>query len=327
MRRREFMVAVGAAAVWPTSYSLAQSSRMRRIDVLMTTAPDADGTARIAAFRRRLERLGWSESKTVHVKVHWGAADIDRMRGMAREIALARPDVVLATSGRGLRLLQSETKDLPIVLVGSADPVQSGLVSSLARPSGNVTGFASVDASFAGKWLEILKEIAPKAKIVGFIISPDNPAAPAFQSSLQTAATKLGVQLKSEPVRDANDIGRALTSLSGEPSPGLVLPLDATLSVHQPLLAQLTSQLRLPTLSGYVPFTSQGGLISYGVDYLDLYERAATYVHRVLNGESPADLPVQSPTKYKLAVNLKTAQVMGLTVPATLLARADEVIE
>jgi putative tryptophan/tyrosine transport system substrate-binding protein len=327
MRRRAFIAGVGAAAFAPFVAQAQQQARVRRVGVLMTSAQDADGTARLAAFQKGLQALGWRDGANMRVDVRWGAADTERIRAIAKELVGTRPDVILATSGRVVRILQGETRELPIVFVGPVDPVAAGHVASIARPGGNTTGFTSAEDSFAAKWLEILKEVAPAVKTVGFIASPDNPAAPRLQGVLQKTVASFGVRLIVEPVRNAADVERAVATVAREPDAGLILPLDLTISVYLPLLAELTVRHRMPAVSGYASFSAGGGLISYGPDVADTYRRAASYVDRILKGEKPADLPVQAPDKFQLAINLKTARTLGLAVPPTLLARADEVIE
>jgi putative ABC transport system substrate-binding protein len=324
MRRRELLAALGAAAAWSIS---ASAQQMREVGVLMTLAQDAEGVARLAAFQNGLRELGWREGTNIRLDVRWGAADPDKMRALAHELVAGRPDVILATSGRAVRLVEGEKRSVPIVFVGLVDPVGAGFVSNIARPGGNVTGFTSVETSFAAKWLQMLKEVAPAVKNVGFIYGHDNPSAPGFLQSLQNAAVLLDVHVISESVRTAFEVEAAVQTIARVPDAGLVLPFDATVGVHHELLTKLAVQYRLPALSGYPSFVGDGGLVSYGIDILDIHKRAASYVDRILKGEKPTNLPIQGPTKYSLGINLKAAKTLGLNVSPALLARADEVIE
>jgi len=332
MRRRDVIAfAGGVAASAALSRQLAaqqlQPERTRRIGVLMTSADDGDGRARLAAFRDALRALGWVDGANVRLDVRWGGADPDRLRSQVEELLKLKPEAILATSGRVTRLLQGAAADVSIVFVGPVDPVGAGFVESIARPGRNITGFTSVETSFAGKWLEMLTEAAPRITRVALVFAPDNPAAAAYRSLLESATSLLGITLIPEPVRTAADIASVVDRHAREPGGGLILPLDLTISVHVGLLSTLVAQNRLPAISGYPAFATGGGLMSYGPDLPHIYGRAAVYFDRILKGEKPADLPVQAPTKFELIVNLRAAKALGLTVPPTLLARADEVIE
>jgi putative ABC transport system substrate-binding protein len=274
-----------------------------------------------------LQELGWRDGSYIRLDVRWGAADMDRMRTYVGEFLGLRPDAILATSGRVVRVLQRETRELPIVFVGPVDPVGSGLVESIAQPGGNITGFTTAETSFAGKWLEMLKEMAPQIARVAFIFSPDNPSAAGNRSLLENIAPSFGTKLIPAAVRTAADIESAVHTFTREPNGGLILPLDETVSVHRELLASLTRQYSIPAISGYPAFVAAGGLMSYGPDLPNIYLRAASYVDRILHGERPGDLPVQQPTKYQLVINLKAAKALGLAVPITLQVAADEIIE
>jgi putative tryptophan/tyrosine transport system substrate-binding protein len=328
MRRREFFTLLGGAAIaWPLAARAEQSGRVRRIAVLMTSAEDSDGRHRLTAFQKALREHGWLDGANLRTDIRWGAADIGRMRSQVADVLGTRPDAILATSGRLVRVLQEEAREVPVVFVGPVDPVGSGFVKSMARPGGNFTGFTSGETSLAGKWLEILKEAAPELARVALIFGPDNPSAAGVRKLLETAAPSLGVKLIATPIRTASDIESAVEAFSREAQGGLILPLDLTISVHLELVARLAGRYRCPAISGYPGFPAAGGLVSYGFDVADIYRRAASYVDRILRGEKPADLPVQAPTKYELLTNLKTAKALGLEMPPTLLARADEVIE
>jgi len=328
VRRREFISLLGgAAAAWPLMAGAQQADRVRRIGVLMGVANDTEGEARVAAFRQGLQHLGLVEGRNVLMEYRWGGGDPARLKIQAAEVAAMMPDVILAGGTAALVPMQQATRSIPIVFVGSADPVGRGFVASRPRPGGNMTGFTIFEVSLVGKMLEALKLIAPGTARTMLIYSPTNSNAADYWRSLDTVAPTFAVKPVAAPVRDADEIERACAALAGERNGGLVVPPDAITTARRELIIALAAQYRLPAVYPFRFFVTSGGLMSYGPDTRDPYRRAAGYVDRILKGEKPADLPVQAPTKYELAINLKTARALGLTVPDSLLARADEVIE
>jgi putative ABC transport system substrate-binding protein len=330
MKRREFMLALGgAAAAWPLTARAQQRERMRRIGVLMSAVEgDPIGLEYVTAFAQALAELGWSVGRNVRIEYRWGAGDLDRFRRYAAELVALSPDVVLASAGSIVGALQQASRTVPIVFVTTIDPVGGGWVESLSRPGTNATGFASFEFSMSGKWLELLKEIAPGVKRVAVVRDPSVPAGSGGLAAIQTVAPSLGVELTPVGVRDAGEIERAIAAFARSSNGGLIL-VGPTSSVrrHFDLVVALAAQHRLPAVYPNRLFVTGGGLISYAPDSIDQYRRAAGYVDRILKGEKPADLPVQAPTKYELVINLKTAKALGLEIPPTVLARADEVIE
>ena len=327
MRRREFITLLGGTvAAWPLLAGAQQADRVRRIGVLMGVANDAEGEARVAAFRQGLQQLGWVEGRNVLVEYRWGAGDAARLKIQAAEVAAMMPDVILAGGTAALVPMQQATRSIPIVFVGSADPVGQGFVASRPRPGGNMTGFTIFEVSLVGKMLEALKQIAPGTARVALIYSPTNSNAADYWRSLETVAPTLALKPVAAPVRDADEIERACAALAGERN-GLLVPPDAITTARRELIIALAARYRLPAVYPFRFFVTSGGLMSYGPDTLDPYRRAASYVDRILKGEKPGDLPVQAPAKFELVINLKTAKTLGLDVPPTLLARADEVIE
>ena len=324
MRRREFITVIGAAAAWPLAARAQQPARMRRIGVLMSQSPDdPNALAWISAFAQGLQERGWTIGGNVRIEYRWGAGDLDRFRKYAAELVALSPDVIVATAGSIVGALQQVSRTVPIVFVTTIDPVGGGWVESLARPGGNATGFATYEFSMSGKWLELLKEIAPRVTRVAVIRDPNVPAGSGGLAAIQTVApsTPIGV-------RSADEIERGIAMLARSANGGLiVVGPTSSVQLHRNLIIALAARHRLPAVYGSPVWSKTGGLISYGADPLDQYRRAASYVDRILKGEKPADLPVQAPTKYELVINLKTAKALGLEVPATLLGRADEVIE
>ena len=324
MRRREFITVIGAAAAWPLAGHAQQSERVRRIGVLMSqSADDPNALAWISAFAQGLQERGWTIGGNVRIEYRWGAGDLDRFRKYAAELVALSPDVIVATAGSIVGALQQVSRTVPIVFVTTVDPVGGGWVESLARPGGNATGFATYEFSMSGKWLELLKEVAPRVTRVAVIRDPNVPAGSGGLAAIQTVApsTPIGV-------RSADEIERGIAMLARSANGGLiVVGPTSSVQLHRNLIIALAAWHRLPAVYGSLVWSKMGGLISYGADALDQYRRAASYVDRILKGEKPADLPVQAPTKYELVINLKTAKALGLEVPATLLARADEVIE
>jgi putative ABC transport system substrate-binding protein len=329
MRRREFITLLGgAAATWPLAARAQQSERMRRVGVLMNrTTDDPAGQASVAAFQKSLQQLGWSDGRNVRFDIRWGANDDERDRRDAAELVGLAPDVILAGGTLGVAALQRVARSLPIVFVGVTDPVGAGLVDTLARPGGNVTGFMLFEYSSSGKWLELLKQIAPRLTRAAVLRDSTNPAGIAQFGAIQAAAQSLGVEVSPVSVRDAGEIERAVAAFARSANGGLIVTGSASASVHHDLIVTLAAKYKLPAIYSNRYLVTGGGLISYGVDLVDQYRNAASYVDRILKGEKPADLPVQAPTKYELVINVKTAKALGIDVPTTLLARADEVIE
>lgn len=327
MKRREFITLIsGVAAAWPLVARGQQPDRMPRIGVLVAYAKgDPEIEARLAAFRQGLERLGWSEGRNIHTDTLYAPAGEGQEQLRAQELVALNPDVILAHSPQSVAALRRETHAIPIVFVGVADPVGPGFIASLPRPGGNVTGFLGIEASIAGKWLAMLKELAPVAR-VALIANPRNMF-DYFLRAAEPVARSLSIELVPIRVENAAEIEHAIESFAGKPNGGLMLPPDATTSVHRDLIIALAAQHHLPAVYALRVFVAAGGLISYGVDFTNQFREAASYVDRILHGEKAADLPVQVPTKYETVVNLKTAQALGLTVPPNLIGIADEVIE
>jgi ABC-type uncharacterized transport system substrate-binding protein len=329
VKRREFITLLGGAvAAWPVA-ARAQQAAMRRIGVLLSTVEsDPRGLEYITAFAQGLAELGWTVGRNVRIEYRWGAGDPNRFRRYAAELVALSPDVVLASGGTIVEAFQQASHTIPIVFVNTIDPVGGGYVESLARPGTNATGFASFEFSMSGKWLELLKEIAPGVKRVAVIRDASVPAGSGGFAAIQTVAPSLGVELTPVGVRDSDEIERAITTFA-RASNGALIVVGPVSSVrpHYDLIIAVAARHRLPAVYPNRPFVISGGLMSYGNDPVDPYRRAAGYVDRILKGEKPADLPVQAPTKYELVINLKTAKALGLEVPPTLLARADEVIE
>ena len=328
MRRREFITLLGSAATWPLAARAQQPEQMRRIGVLMNRAVDnPEGQVAVAAFRQALQQLGWSDGRNIRIDTRWGVNDIDRDRRDAAELVALAPDVILASGTPSVAALQHITRSLPIVFVGVTDPVGAGLVDTLARPGGNVTGFMLLEYSSSGKWLELLKQIAPLVKRVGVLRDTANPAGIAQFGAIQGAAQSLGVEVSPVNVRDAGEIERAVAVFARSANGGLIVTGSASASVHRDLIIALAAKYKLPAVYPNRYMVTDGGLISFGADLIDQYRRAAGYVDRILKGEKSADLPVQAPTKYETVINLKTAKAVGLIVPPSLLTTADEVIE
>ena len=329
LRRREFVALLGSvAAAWPLAARAQQAERMRRIGVQMNLfSDDQEGQARIAAFQQGLQELGWSVGRNVRMDYRWGGGDADRFRKNAAELVALAPDVILAVTSTVAAELQRETRAVPIVFVSVIDPVGNGLVASLARPGGNATGFTVFEYGISPKWLELLKEIAPLVTHVGIIRDPTAPSQIGLLGGIQAVAPTFGVELRMIDVRDAGEIEHALSVLPRFPHGGLIVQAGRFAFAHRELIVALAARYRLPAVYSDRVFAAGDGLVSYGPDRVDQFRRAASYVDRILKGEKPADLPVQAPTKYQLVVNLKTARALGLDVPSTLLARADEVIK
>ena len=330
MRRREFIKVIGgSAAAWPLIARAQQSEPMRRIGMLMNRAADsAEGQARVAAFTQSLHQLGWTDGRDVRIDIRWGEDKIDLERKYAAELIALGPEIVFASGTLSVIALQGTSRTLPIVFVGVTDPVGASLVDSLARPGGNATGFMIYEYSFGGKRLELLKQVAPGVTRVAVLRDPSNPSGGAEFAAIQALAQSL--KLDVSPVdtrRDAGEIERAITTFARTANGGLIVTPNASASVHRDLIVALAARHRLPAVYPFRYHADGGGLVSYGPDVVDQCRRAAGYVDRILKGEKPADLPVQAPTKYELVINLKTAKALGLDLPASVLARADEVIE
>ena len=329
MRRRDFITLLsGAAAAWPLDASAQQPDRVRRVGVLMNVAADdAQGQGRVAAFQQVLQQLGWSDRRNMRIDTRWGRNDVDRDRGYAAELVALGPDVILASGTLSVAALQRVTRSVPIVFVEVSDPVGAGFVDTLARPGGNTTGFMLFEYSLSGKWLELLKQIAPRVTRAAVLRDSANPAGIAQFGAIRSTASSLEVDVSPINVRDAGEIERAVAAFARTANGGMIVAPSASVSVHRDLIITLAARYKLPAAYAFHLDVTDGGLISYGPDRVDEYRRAAGYVDRILKGEKPADLPVQAPTKYELVINLKTAKVLGLTVPQTLQASADEVIE
>ena len=329
MQRRKFITLLGgAAAAWPLTARAQQPERVRRIGVLMTVAADdPEGQARIAAFQQGLQQSGWTVGRNVRIDTRWGAGDADRIRRYAAELVALAPDVILASGGTVVGALLQATRTVPIVFTQTPDPVGAGYVASLARPGGNATGFTISEYGISGKWLELLKEIAPRVTRAAVLRDATVPQGIGQFAAIQAVAPSFGVEVSPVDVRDAGEIERAVTAFARGKDGGLIATGSALTILHRELIIALAARHRLPAVYWNRFYVSGGGLISYGVDSIAPHRQAAGYVDRILKGEKPADLPVQAPTKYELVINLKTAKALGLTVPPQMLARADEVIE
>jgi putative tryptophan/tyrosine transport system substrate-binding protein len=327
MNRREFITLLGGAAAWPLAARAQQGERVRRIGVLTAdTEDDPQTKARLAAFRQGLERLGWSEGRNVRIDYRFAADHPDRYQPLAKELVSLQPDVLFAYTTPIAVTFAQESRSIPIVFAGVSDPIGSGLVASLSRPGGNITGLLLYEEGITGKWLAMLKEIAPSLSRAALIANPNRTPFDYFVRSAKSVASSLAIELAPSPVKDAADIERVIVSFSREANSGLVI-LPGTAIEHRDLVIALAARLRLPAVYYGRFFVAAGGLMSYGIDYVDQFQRAAGYVDRILRGARPADLPVQAPTKYETTLNLKTAKALGLDVPASLLVRADEVFE
>jgi ABC-type uncharacterized transport system substrate-binding protein len=328
MRRRHFITLLGGAAVWPLAARAQRPDPMRRIGVLMAlAADDPEGSRRHTAFVQGLQELSWTEGRNARIEVRWAAGDADRFRQYATELIALAPQVILANSSQSVAALLQATRTVPIVFAGIADPVGAGFVDSLARPGGNATGFLLFEYGLSGKWLELLKQIAPQATRVAVIRDPAIAAGAGQFGAIQAVAPMLGLTVSPINVRHAGEIERGISDFVRSPNDALIVTASILARLHRELIITLAARHRLPTVYSDRIFVNDGGLISYGPDRVEQYRQAAGYVDRILKGERPADLPVQAPTKYELAINLKTAKALGLEIPPTLLARADEVIE
>jgi ABC-type uncharacterized transport system substrate-binding protein len=328
MRRRDFIALIGgAAAAWPLAARAQQPERMRRIGVLMhSRADESEAQARLLAFLQGLQEAGWAVGRNLRIDYRWSVGDLARLRRDAEELVTLRPDVVLAGVGATTFTLQQVTRTVPIVFAQSVDPVGNGYIESMARPGGNITGFIQFEYGLSWKWMELLKEIAPSVTRAAVLREP-GVAGIGQWAIIQAVAQSLGVELKPIGLTNASDIEHAISTFASDPNGGMIVVVSAASLDHRDLIVKLAARHRLPTVYAYRVFVTDGGLIAYGPDIASQYRRAAGYVDRILKGAKPADLPVQAPTKYELVINLKTAKALGLEVPPTLLARADEVIE
>jgi putative tryptophan/tyrosine transport system substrate-binding protein len=327
--RRQFITLLGgAAAAWPVAARAQQAERVRRIGVLMNlTADDPEASARITAFAQGLQQLGWTAGHNVRIDYRWGAVDADRSRKYAAELVALAPDVTLAVGSPAVAVLQQAARTVPIVFVQVAEPVGAGFVETLARPGGNATGFMLYEYGIGAKWLELLKEIAPSVKRAAFLQNPAVATGPGQFGAIQAAAPSLGVEVRPINLRGADEIERAVTAFARPLNGGLIVAGGAQAALHRDVIIRLAARHRLPAVYAARYHATSGGLVSYGPNTTDPFRRAAGYIDRILKGEKPADLPVQAPTKYELVINIKTANALGLEVPPTVLARADEVIE
>jgi ABC-type uncharacterized transport system substrate-binding protein len=334
LRRREFILALGGAAASSVSCALVahaqQPERMRRIGVFVNLAEgDREGQRSVQAFQNGLRELGWIEGRNIHVDYRWSpGADTSRIRAIAADLVASTPSLILASATEGLAAFRDATRTIPIVFVSVSDPVGQGFVPNLARPGGNITGFTAFEFSMGGKWIEILKEMAPGLARVAVLFNPKTaPYFASFLGSIEAGAASVGLPWISTPVTDATEIEPAITAFARERDGGLICPSDSFTSVHRKRIIALAARHRLPAIYSWREFAPDGGLVTYGIDRVDLYRRAAPYVDRILRGVRPGDLPIQQPTKFELVINLPTAKALGLESPPTLLARADEVIE
>jgi len=329
VKRRAFITLLGgAAAAWPLAARAQQRERMRRIGVLMSlAADDPEMKARLAAFLQGLQHLGWTDGRNLRIDIRSTAGDAERIRRHAAELVALAPDVILASGGQVVGGLLQATRTVPVVFTQTPDPVGAGFVASLAQPGGNATGFTQFEYGVSAKWLELLKEIAPRVTRTAVLRDPTIPEGIGQFAIIQAVAPSLGVELRPIDVRNGPEIEQAVTVFARGANSGLVVPASGLANVHRELIITLAARLRLPAVYPSPVYAAAGGLIAYGPDSIEPHRRAASYVDRILRGEKPADLPVQAPTKYELVINLKTAKTLGLDVPPTLLARADEVIE
>jgi putative tryptophan/tyrosine transport system substrate-binding protein len=326
MTRRAFITLLGGAAAWPLAARAQQG--VRRIGIMMNlAADDPEGQARIAAFLQGMQETGWVVGRNAQIDIRWGMGDPERIRKNVTELVALTPDAIFATTFPIVVALQQATRTVPIVFAGLFDPVGAGLVTSLARPGGNTTGFASFEYSLSIKWLELLKQVAPRVTRVAVLRDSLTPVGIGQLAAIQGVAPSFGVELTPIVVRDAGEIEPAVAAFARSPDDGLIVTIGTLTDAHRDVIGKLAARLRLPAVYPFPFFVRSGGLISYGTDIIDSYRRAASYVDRILKGEKPADLPVQQPTKIQLAINIKAAKALGLEVPPTLLARADEVIE
>ena len=329
IRRREFITLLGGAATWPLAARAQQAERQRRVAFLHPYAEnDPEVRARVVAFRQGLEALGWTEGRNIRVEHLYSGGDLDKIQAYAKELVRASPDVIVGSGTPITSALKQATDTIPIVFNVVNDSVGQGFVATMSHPGGNITGFTFIDFPLIGKWLQMLKEIAPKLRRITLMFNPDTaPFYPVFLREFGTAPSSLAVELSASAVHNEAEIEAAILALTREPGGGLIAAPDAFINTRRHVIMALVERHRLPAIFGFRQFVTEGALISYGPDTIDIVRRSASYIDRILKGEKPADLPVQAPSKYDLVINLKTAKGLGLEVPPTLLARADEVIE
>jgi ABC-type uncharacterized transport system substrate-binding protein len=329
MRRREFITLIGGAtAAWPFMARAQQRERIRRIGILMPFPPtDAEVHSRVDALKHELQRLGWTRGVNIEFDERWTTDNMDLVRANAANLVELKPDVIVAIGGRVIPVLLQVTRAIPIVVPGSADPVGTGYVKSLARPGGNITGFTLMELSMYGKLLDLLKQLAPGTVRVGLVFNPDNPNTALYKREVTTFARPLGIEPIVLPIHGLADIDRATATLAAQPNSAVLIPGDITIQAMAAQVVEMVRQRRLPTIYTDLAYVRSGGLAFYGVDRVDIFRRAAGYIDRILRGEKPGDLPFQQATKYLLIINLKVATALGLDVPPALLAGADQVIE
>jgi ABC-type uncharacterized transport system substrate-binding protein len=328
MRRREFITLLGGTAGWPLAAHAQPADQVRRIGVMISLAEnDPEAQANAAALRDGLAKLGWTEGRNIRIDYRWGVGDPARARAAVKELLALSPDVIMPATTQMLAAVKEATGSVPVVFVNISDPVGTGFVDSLARPGGNVTGFTNFEYAMGEKWLQTLKDIAPGVTRTAIIANPKNPNTALYLRAIEPAAKAFALQLTVTPVNDAAEIERTIAAFAGEPNGGLLVMPDPLTITHRELIVALAARHRLPAAYPYRFFATSGGLMSYGIDRVDLYRRAAAYVDRVLKGAKAGDLPIQQPTKFELVINLKTVKALGLTVPPKLLFTADEVIE
>ena len=327
--RRKLLAALGGAAIaWPLAARAQQNERVRRIGLLMGVADDRAGQTRVTALKQGLQELGWTDGRNIQIEIRFGGADTGRIQAHAAELVTLAPDVIVGQGTPVIRALRQATSSIPLVMAPVNDPVEQGFVSSLARPGGNITGFSFIDFQMVGKWLEMLKEAAPGVSRAVLMFNPDTaPHYYVYLRSFEALPRSIAVEMTAVPVRNTAEIEKAIAKLGRDPGGGLIIASDVFTIVHNQLFIRLAQQHRLPAVYFNRTSVAQGALMSYGPDIYDVFRRSASYVDRILKGEKPADLPVQAPTKFELAINLKTAKALGLTIPDNLLALADEVIE
>jgi putative ABC transport system substrate-binding protein len=328
VKRRTFIAGLGSAAAWPVVAGAQQGDRVRRIGLLLR-GDENDPILKplLPAFTQALAELGWTDGRNVRMDLRWRGGDPDRLQALAKELVGLQPDIILVSGGLATAALQRETRTIPIVFAGATDPVARGFVARLDRPGGNISGFAVLEASMGGKWLELLSEIVPGLKRAAIMINPDTLPLSMYMPSLEAAARSLKVELIPAPVHNDAEIETAINDLGREPGSGLVVMPDTFLVVHRAPIISAAARNNVPAVYTNPEYARDGGLLVYGPDFVDIHRRAASYVDRILRGAKPADLPVQLPTKFEMVINLKTAKALGLTIPETLLATADEVIQ
>jgi putative tryptophan/tyrosine transport system substrate-binding protein len=329
MRRREFVTLLGGAAAWPLAARAQQPDRVRRIGALMGYAQsDSEAQANIAGFRDGLQKLGWTEARSVHIEYRWAAGDAELMQRFAKELVALQPDLILSHTTSTTAALRQETSTIPIIFANVSDPVGSGFVVNLSRPGGNVTGFATAEGSLGGKWVELLKEITPRVASVAMLFDPASATyAEYYLNPFKAAASIFGVEAIAAPVNNTSELESVVAARAREPNGGLIVMPEPFTIAHRSEITSLAARYRLPAVYPIRFFAELGGLLSYGVDLTDNFRRAAAYADRILKGTKPSELPVQTPVKYELVINLKTAKVLGIEVPLFFQQRADEVIE